>query len=149
MGVADGAARWSWGVFLDDGRLRRICREPDGTIDSAPPPDIPNGNDMQVLKDASGQPMSFIGRANGLLVDVIVDHDQGTLGYRINGGPYLEALPPREPEPGMPLGMRESKHTPLYQSASPPTVFRPGAALRPYASLYYPRDSVCFESAFV
>ena len=75
------------------------------------------------------------GRVEGSVVEVIVDHDAGTLGYRINGGPCLEALPLRDGDKGYVEGR--------------PTTFPRGVALRPYCSAYYPGDSMRFVAAYL
>ena len=40
----------------------------------------------------AGLSASLFGRAIGAVIEVLVDHDEGTLSYRVNGGPLLEAL---------------------------------------------------------
>ena len=134
IGVCDAAARWSWGLFLYSGRLRRICRDDHGKVDfeSSPIEGFPNGNYMQVIQDAEGRPGNLRGKATGALIEVLVDHEIGTLSFRIDGGPRFVALSPQDEDaPEMNRGSG---------------VFPPGAALRPYASCYYPGDSLRFES---
>ena len=86
------------------------------------------------MKDATGQRTSLRSGAGGAVVEVLVDHDAGALGYRINGGPVLEALPLGDDD-----RWREGQ----------PKGFPPGAALRPYASCYYPGDRVSFVTTCV
>ena len=65
---------------------------------------------------------------------VMFDHDAGALSYRVNDSQVLQALPlsdgERWPE-GCPRG------------------FPRGAALRPYASCYYPGDCLTFVTVYV
>ena len=117
--------------LLFSGRLRRVCRGADGQIDvSAEPPDgYPNGNYRQVMI----VPSNLRGSANGAVVEVLVNHDEGTLGYVINGGHYNQALPTRDGSARSGVG----------------GFFPKGAPLRPYVSCYYPGDRVSFATAFV
>ena len=133
IGVCDAAARCAWGLFLYSGRLRRISRDGHGKVDfdASPIEGFPNGNYKQVIKDMDGRPASLRGKATGALVEVLVDHDAGTLTYRINGGPCLVALPPQD----------EAATT-----TKSSQVFPQGAALRPYAACYYAGDCLRFES---
>lgn len=123
IGVCDADARCCWGLFLYSGRLRCITRDEDGQLDYESPPECyPNGNyNTIVMKDEAGQRLTMQGRANGVVIEVIVDHDAGTFGYCINGGTYL---------PVFPLASQDGK----------PKTFPKGAALRPYASCYYLGD---------
>ena len=126
IGVCDAAVRISWGLLLYSGRLRRMCRDlSTGKLDFEAPPadDLPNGNYKLVMKDEDGKPFSLRSKANGAVIEVILCHDSGTLGFSVNAGPYLEALP-------------------LLDKSFPS-----GLPLRPYASCYYPGDSVSFTSA--
>ena len=147
VGVCDAAARCSWGLFLYSGRLRRVCVDANGKLDFDAPllDNYPNGNFRQVMKPP-GEGSSLRSRANGAEIEVIVDHDEGTLGYRINGGQYLEALPaPRTPRGGSTssLELQDGAHP------GPCEVFPRGMELRPYASAYYHGDSMRFTTAYV
>ena len=135
VGVCDATSCWAWGLFLFSGRLRRVTRDANGKIDlGAQPPDgLPNGNYQQIIKNPDGRPGHLKGRATGALIEVSVDHDAGTLCYRIGGGPSLLALPPPDRPPHL--------------SRMEPRVFPQGAALRPYAACYYAGDCLRFESA--
>ena len=53
---------------------------------------MPRTDGRQVMKDAAGQLTNLYGSATGAVIEVIVDHDEGTLGFRVNGGPELHAL---------------------------------------------------------
>jgi hypothetical protein len=125
IGVCDASVCTSWAVFLYSGRLRRMCRDSSGKLDydAEPRHDLPNGNYKVVMKNEDGRPFSLRGRAKGVVVEVVVDHDSGSLGFRVNGGQYLEALPLLDKP------------------------FPCGTPLRPYASCYYPGDSVSFATA--
>ena len=127
IGVCDAAARCSWGLFLYSGRLRCISRDADGKIDLSAKPDegYPNGNYEQVLRQG---PFRCAGGATGTAVEVLVDHGAGSLHFRINGGPLLQALP---------LADKERGH-------DGPRAFPPGTPLRPYVSCYYPDDQMSF-----
>ena len=132
IGVCDAAARWAWGLFLYSGRLRRISRDAHGRMDleAVGHEGFPNGNYKQVIKDSAGRPASLRGQATGALIKVTVDHDAGTMSYRINGGARLVAL---QDEDGT--------HLRNYGSSG----FPQGAALRPYCACYYPGDCIRFD----
>ena len=137
IGVCDAEAYCSWGLFLYSGRLRCVTRDAEGKLDYEPPPaGYPNGNYTTiVMKDDAGQRMGLGGKANGAVIEVLLDHDAGTLGYHINCGPYLAALPLEIKDPG--------------NSERKPRTFPQGAALRPYASCYYVGDHLTFVTAHV
>jgi len=132
IGVCDADACYSWGVSLHSGRLRFISRDEDGALDyGGPPTGYPSGNYTTiVLKDDLGQRTGLHGRADGTVIEVILDHDTGALGYRIDDGPYLKAFPL---EPNEKTGKKQK-----------PKAFPRGAALRPYASCYYVGDHISF-----
>lgn len=99
IGVCDAAVRCSWGLRLVDGRMDRYSRDDDGQPlpeGTTPPSGFPDGidtmDDSLTDSDTSRHPADLEGRAQGALVDVTVDHDAGTLGYSINGGPHFETL---------------------------------------------------------
>ena len=52
----------------------------------------PDGINTQIMKDEAGQRAHLYNKANGAVIAVCIDHDAGTLGFRVNGGPLLEAL---------------------------------------------------------
>jgi len=139
IGVCDAEARCSWGLELYSGRLRCICRNPDGKLDYGPPPEgYPNGNYTTiVMRNNAGRHTDMKGRATGAVVEVVLDHDTGTLGYHINGGRYLKAFP-----------ISNKSRRPLVKKRQP-TVFPQGAALRPYVSCYYPGDRLTFITSYV
>lgn len=137
IGVCDAEARCSWGLSLYTGRLRCISRDADGQNDYGPPPEgYPNGNFTMVMKEVDGKRTDLHAGATGAVIEICIDHDLGTLGYVINDGPYLKALPFDVND------RRRSKGTPQ-------TVFPEGAALRSYASCYYLGDRLSFVTAYV
>jgi hypothetical protein len=136
VGVCDTAARWGWGVSLYSGRLRRISRGALGQLDfdAEPLEGYPNGNYKQLMRN---QALSGLrSRANGAAVEVLVDHDAGALGYRVNGGPLLEALPLSDEERCSRWSQGQARGFPR------------GATLRPYATCYYQGDSMRFTTPF-
>ena len=89
IGVARADGSLGWGLYLSCGKL---CRRfgPNGPV---PLPDgWPDGHRTQVMKDEAGQSNGLRGKATGAVISVCIDHDAGTLGFRVNGGPLLEAL---------------------------------------------------------
>ena len=99
IGVCDAAVRCSWGLRLDDGRMDRYSRDADGQPlpgDATPQTVFPDGidtmDDSLTDSDTNRHLADLEGRAQGALVEVTVDHDAGTLGYSINGGPRFETL---------------------------------------------------------
>ena len=146
FGVCDAAARCSWGLFLYSGRLRRACRAAHGKLDfdAEPLEGYPNGNYKSVT-------CGLKGAANGALIEVLVDHDDGRLGFRIT--PASER---RSPGVGFVVANNVLESAPPYLKAlplgdkdRPPRAFPRGAALRPFASCYYQGDCIRFESRFV
>ena len=112
LGVCDQAGNHAWGLDLAEGKLFRASRGGDGVpIRSVTPAGWPNGHGVQVMRNERGRAASLRGKASGAVVEVRVDHDAGTLAYRINESLPFEALPKGR---GFPIG----------------------AALRPWASLF-------------
>ena len=68
----------------------------------------------------AGQPANLQGRATGAVIEVIVDHSEGSLAFRINDEPPLPAL----------------------------RGFPKGAPLRPWARLCLNGDRVAFTQAY-
>ena len=81
----------------------------------------PDGDLTQVLKDSGGEPTDLRGKATGREVEVLVNHDEGTLSYRIDGGPEMLAL----------------------------SGFPEAAELRPWARLLQPHDRVSFVRPYM
>ena len=108
IGVARADGSLGWGLYLGVGDL---CRRIGPDYAPVPLPDgWPDGYGTQVMKTKAGRPTNLNGEASGAVITVCIDHDAGTLGFRVNGGPLLEALK------GFPVG----------------------AALRPWASFQGP-----------
>ena len=115
VGVCNAAATHSWGLYLYSGRLLRYTRNVNGMrVDNSPPPrGFPDGNNSQVLRDSHGQPASLQGRqASGTVIQVLFDHDKGTLSFRIDTSQPIFAV----------------------------GGFPKGATLRPFATLYSDQD---------
>ena len=93
--MCDAAGLNTWSLKLDHGCLYRCQRDANGrTVFSQPPPDgWPDGTPVRVMNEEAGNPTSLVGRATiGAVIEVLVNHGEGVLSYRINGGPVLEAL---------------------------------------------------------
>jgi len=123
IGVADEAARNAWGLSIPSGQLHISQRDAEGhpviPAEPAPKP-FPNGDGAQVLEYRNHRlvdPNSF--PCNGWIIEVLLDHDKGTLAFRINDDPPAEV--PAET---------------IFDENSPPFRFPKGAALR----LFYKTD---------
>ena len=97
IGVCDAAGLNAWGlIYHVCGHLYRCQRDANGRpvlpYFPSPPDGWPDGDRTQVMKDEAGNPTSLAGRATGAVIEVLIDHDNGVLNYRVNGGPVLEAL---------------------------------------------------------
>ena len=117
IGVCDAAARNAWAVYLCSGMLRRCQRDEQGrSVRSSIPPDgWPDGFNTQVFKRADGQPHGLLGATVNAVIEVLVDHDSGSLAYRVNHDERRHVFDLRFPA---------------------------GAALRPFALLGDPGDRV-------
>ena len=110
IGICDFWGRYFWGLWLDTGRLARCERKLNGErfdVHTAKPDGWPDGDKKKVYGPPDPVPYSDIpnrcdlsGRVNGVVVEVVVDHDLGTLCFRVDGGPLLHALD------GFPVGAR-------------------------------------------
>ena len=99
----DVVGRCSWVLGLGNGRLLRYCRDANGAVvhpKLSPPPGFPDGQLTQVMKDEAGQPTDLRDRATGAVIEVLVDHDAGTLRYRINGASRRTTASRRAPRCG-------------------------------------------------
>ena len=121
VGVCTADGRCAWGLLPAAGHMRRWSRDAHGHVGGAPPPaGYPRGHLTQVLYDEEGRPSDLKGDTKvGCSIEVVFDADQGTLGYRINGGPLLPAL----------------------------TGFPSGVGLRPWARTVV-HETLCFVPAF-
>ena len=115
FGVCDPSGCCSWGFSPGEGMLVRWTRSLDE--DTAA---LPHG-----YPDADGTRLTAVGlKARTSVVEVLVDHDQGTLGFRLNDGPLLEAV-----------------------KADASRTFR-GLALRIFVAPGYPPDQVTLLSKY-
>ena len=94
IGVCDKPGRCCWGFYPHSGTLLRATRNAQGEsiLDAPPPMGYPDGHQTRVMFDEHGFPTSLYGRVVGSVIEVHVDHDEGTLGFRVNAGPLLLAL---------------------------------------------------------
>ena len=121
LGVCDSeTSLHAWGVSLRSGKLVRTTRTPTGQYsnDTSLPgwPDGPRG--WQVMPRGLA-PREMLGAR----IDVLVDHEAGTLGFRVNGSQLHPALG----------GFPE----------------RGGAGLRPWAFLTRSGHRVSFEPGYL
>lgn len=116
IGVCDAHGRNEWGLDLCEGVCYHLRRNHKGQIIA------PADRVAQILSENSER--ADIGSSTGCVVEVLVDHDGGTLSFRVDGGPPVKA------QDG----------------------FERGAPLRPYASLGLARaekpDRVSFLDAY-
>ena len=124
IGVCNAASNCGWGLFLSDGALYRFSRNAAGELVNAPPPEgWPDGDRTQLMRNAAGQPADLQGRAEGAVIEVIVDADEGSLAFRVNGEAPLRV---------------------------PDFAFPQGAQLRPWARLVGEfGDRVSFERGYL
>ena len=91
------AMQCEWSVSPFYGRLLRRTWDMDGnSMLAAPPPHgYPDGHLMQMLVDRDGSAVRVEGRANGVVIEVVLDHEAGTLAFRLDGveGPQLKGFP--------------------------------------------------------
>ena len=100
IGVCNEAGTCAWGLRPYDGKLFRHSRTADGQLIDAPPPEGWScGGVTQVMVDEAGQPANLNGRATGAVIEVIVDHSEGSLAFRVNGklSPALRGFPKGAP----------------------------------------------------
>ena len=69
LGVCNDIGTCAWGFKPHTGKLHRLARDPDGRVvigsQRAPLENYPDGDMMQLMFNASGQPSHLRGRANG------------------------------------------------------------------------------------
>ena len=103
IGVCTAANTDGWGLHPFYGKLWRYHRDADGSVrfadERAPPANYPNGDNTQVMFNAAGRPANLQGRANGTVIEVIVDHNEGSLAFRVDGKltPALRGFPKGAP----------------------------------------------------
>ena len=114
---------------------------------TAPPPEgWPNGHSTQVMVNEAGQPANLNGRANGAVIEVVVDHSDGSLAFGVNGAP------PRRVPDGWPTGYNPWEHVDEEGHVPPakvPFKFPQGAQLRPFARLDHVNDRVRFIRGYL
>lgn len=117
LGVCGADCKQAWGFNLHTGNLRRVGVGLQSSLwhPVDPPAGFPDGDGTQVSHNLQGQTF-------GAEIEVIVDHDAGTLSFQINDGPPILAL----------------------------SGFPQGAALRPHASLFFSTlDKVTFVRGYL
>ena len=85
-----GGGTYEWSVSPFYGRLLRRNWDVDGNllVQAGPPAGYPDGHLQSVLVGEDGEtPVRLEGSAIGAVVEVIVDHEEGTLSFKLNGGP--------------------------------------------------------------
>lgn len=94
VGVSNAASTCAWALSVYDGRLRRWSRDADGNVRGAPTPaGYPNGH-LRVVTYPCGSSCGVGGEliSRGARVDVLLDVEAGTLAFRLNNGPLVQAL---------------------------------------------------------
>ena len=113
VGVCDAQGLNAWGMELTEGTLFRMARNESGRpVVRVNPSGWPNGHGKQVMIGERGRRPGLQRKATGAVVEVQLDHEEGSLRFRINDGPPLHAL----------------------------SGFPPAAPMRPWASLYLSVD---------
>ena len=90
MGVCDLHGKNAWGLCPFDGRLHRLSRDSSsGAVSfvTSPPPDMPDGQDIQVLRTPQGQPATWtlLGCEAGTELSCSVDGN-GAFSFSIDNG---------------------------------------------------------------
>ena len=138
IGVCNETNNFGWGLCLDDGTLLRESTANGQLIGTPPAEGWPDGDGTQVMVNEAGQPASLLNkRANGAVVEVVVDHSDGSLAFGVNGAP-----PQRVPDE-WPRGYNVY-NPPAEPPAKVPFKFPQGAQLRPWAFLWDKDDHVSF-----
>ena len=145
IGVCNEANTCAWGVYLFHARLFCYSRDANGQLTGAPPPEgWPDGNRTQVMVDEAGRPADL--RKSGAVIEVVVDHSDGSLAFGVNGAP-----PRRVPNvwpPGYDAWDHrgEEGHVP---PAKVPFKFPLGAQFRPLAVLLDKYDRMSFARPYL
>ena len=90
------------------------------------------------MVNAAGQKAYLVGNAIGAVIEVVVDHSDGSLAFGVNGAP-----PQRVPD-NWPRGFKEFEG-----QAKLPFKFQLGAQLRPWAYLRRSDDRLCFTRNYL
>ena len=96
----------------------------------------------RAMFNEAGQPTNLEGRANGAVIEVVVDHSDGSLAFGVNGAP------PRRMPNIWPTGYDPAEHPGEPRPAKVPFKFPQGAPLRPWALLGV-ADRVRFARGFL
>ena len=146
--MCNEAGTCGWGLYPRTGTLGRVSRTADGKPDYlAPPPEgWPDGDYTQVMVNEAGWPANLDGRANGAVIEIVVDHSDGSLAFGVNGAP-----PRRVPEGWS--GPRARHFIPQFPGHVPPAKvpfkLPQGAQLRPCVMLLSSNDRVSFVRRYV
>ena len=103
------------------------------------------------MVNEAGQRANLEGRATGAVIEVVVDHSDGSLAFGVNGAP------PRRVPDIWPRGYNppDSDDSDNEEEQEPPPAkvpfkFPQGAPLRPWACLYaHAGDLVCFDHGYL
>lgn len=113
LGVCTSASYSSWGFSPTDGKLKctlenrsanRYYRTDDPFEDYLDEDCTqfamyPSGNGSQLMVDEEGQPANVADRANGTVVEIVLDRSDGSLAFGINGSPARCVPPNRDGTP--------------------------------------------------
>ena len=149
IGVCNEVGTCGWGLFLNYGTLDRDSLTADGQVSKAQPPEgWPNGDETQVMVNEAGQPANLWHRANGAVIEVVVDHSDGSLAFGVNGAPprRVPNVWPRDYDFINPEAWHPPGHVP---PAKVPFKLPQGAQLRPWALLGYGNDRLRFVRGFL
>ena len=98
IGVCTEANTDAWGfcplTTLSIGRFHRYAngKRCDGSL-HGPPANYPNGHETKLMFDEAGRPTRLLmSELQGAVIEVIVDHGEGSLSFRVNDGSVLGPL---------------------------------------------------------
>lgn len=150
LGVCDASGRSEWGLDLCEGKLVHLKRNHKGQI-----VELGDNRASQRLGDSVCLFTGRAGCAAGAVVEIIINHDLGTLSFSVDGGPTTEpavisstAVDTVTERDGRRGGGRVDE-----VAARDSGELSRGAALRPYASLGFARsacpDCISFCDGYV
>ena len=101
-----GQVEWCLCPFY--GRVFRRTWDRDGNqlCGEPPPAGYPDGHLRHVLVDADGAPTNLEGCARGRVIDITLDHKEGSLRFKLDGGPEgppIKGFPIGDPGLNQPL----------------------------------------------
>ena len=140
IGVCNEANDCAWGLHPYNGKLGRRSRDAGGMVPTAPPANYPDGHHTQVMVNEAGRPAHLRGRANGAVIEVVVDHSDGSLAFGVNGAP-----PRRVPDQWSQWQVDDSEED---EPTKVPFKFPQGAQLRPWVAAAYPDEQLCFARGY-